>query len=96
MTYATSNPPFLMNAGAAIGGKAPRIWGYQSADAAATVAGANYFSNGRDLGMKVGDIVIVYDTASPLVTTHMVLSIGTGTNRYADVGTGTTIGIGSG
>lgn len=94
MTYSTSNPP-ATNIGT-LESTAPNLWFYKSADSAATVAGANYFTNGGDLGMKVGDIVIVYDTATPLVTSHMVLTIGTGTPKTADVGTGTTIGIATG
>lgn len=95
MTYSTSNPPRLL--GGSLENTAPNLWTYSSADAAATVAGANYFTNGGDLGMKVGDIVFVEDTATPLGTTHRVNTVATGASpRSADVGTGTTVGIATG
>lgn len=74
MGYATTNPPSLTFSGAltrgnpAAGSSEPtgiNIWAYVSADAAATVNGAGYFTNGDALGMKVGDIIIGRDTATP-------------------------------
>jgi hypothetical protein len=41
-------------------------WVYRSADAIATVRVAGYISNGRKMGMKVGDIVKVVDTTNVL------------------------------
>lgn len=69
MAYSASNPPKLL---------VPRIgdghglWIYVSADARATVEGANYFSNGLDLGMKVNDAVIVVVSSSGATTIHAV------------------------
>lgn len=54
MAYSTSNPPVLMSQG--VGGY-HREWVYRSADASTDVDGAGYFSNGWDLGMRVGDSV---------------------------------------
>lgn len=85
MAYSTSNPPALQSQ--AIAG--PRVWAYSSSDPAATVDGAGYISNGDKLGMKVGDIVNVTDTVTPLVTSHRVAAVST---SGADLGTGTTIG----
>ena len=49
-----------------IAGKA--IWTYSSVDAASVVEGSNYFSDGYDRGMKVGDLVYGFDSdASPVV-----------------------------
>jgi len=62
MSYSTSIPPMKVTAG--IGG-APNVWIYKSADAKATVVGAGYITNAVQLGMKVGDLVYVYDTATP-------------------------------
>jgi hypothetical protein len=62
MGYSTSTPPALVSQ--RIGG-APAIWVYSSADDDATVNGAGYFTNGDALGMTVGDVVLVYDTATP-------------------------------
>ena len=58
MAYSTSNPPALQSQ--AINGK--RVWTYDSADAIADVNTSGYFSNGWDLGMRAGDMVIVTDT----------------------------------
>lgn len=74
MGYATTNPPNLTFSGAltrgnpASGTSEPsgiNIWAYISADSAATVNGAGYFTNGDALGMKVGDIIFGRDTATP-------------------------------
>jgi lipid-binding SYLF domain-containing protein len=76
MTYSTTNPPGLMAQG--IGGYGPRMWTYKSSDAAATVCGSSYFSNGHALGMKVGDLVAVLNTASTLGTIGYVSNVTTG------------------
>lgn len=59
MAYATSNPPAL--AVPSIGDR-PAIWVYSDADAVSTVVGADYFSDGDALGMKVGDVVLIWDS----------------------------------
>lgn len=69
MAYSTSNPPVLQSQ--AIAG--PRIWFYQSADAQTDVRVSGYFSNGIDLGMKTGDLVIVTDTDTQAQSLHSVL-----------------------
>ena len=61
MAYATTNPPKRI--GGTLGGNS--LWYYTSADDDATVNGASYFTDGVDLGMKVGDIVLGFDTATP-------------------------------
>lgn len=87
MTYATSNPPMLITQ--PVGGGAGKWWLYRSTDGAATVDGANYFTNGGTLGMAVGDIVIVIDTdASPVISTlHQVSATGDGTTDLNDLTT---------
>lgn len=89
MAYATTNPPRLQ-APAFTG--AGNVWYYTSADAAATVDASGYITNGGDLGMKVGDVVIVNDTATPLITTHQVISVSTTAPGAVDLSNGTTIG----
>ena len=83
MSYSTSAPPGIISYGGVGGGgsagRVPRIWGYMSADAAATVAGSDYFSDGDALGMKVGDIVMVIETDnSYLLTIHSVTAVTSG------------------
>lgn len=86
MAYVATNPPALIIQSIA----GPRVWTYSSADAAGTVDAAGYFANGDALGMKVNDLVIVTDTATPLQTMHVVQSVTAG--GAANVGLGTTIG----
>jgi|DEB0MinimDraft_12_1074336.scaffolds.fasta_scaffold60111_2 hypothetical protein len=54
------------------------VWSYVSADSIALVGVADYFSNGDDLGMKVGDQVIVTDsdTGGTVVTTVSAVTSG--------------------
>lgn len=59
MAYAVTNPPQLLVPSVG-GGMA--LWGYKSADAVTSVVGAGYFENGDDLGMKLGDVVLIYDS----------------------------------
>lgn len=63
MTYTTSAPPNLLMQG--IGGVG-KVWNYDSTDATTAVDAAGYITNASDLGMTVGDAVILIDTdASP-------------------------------
>lgn len=61
MSYATTNPPVVLVPG--VGGS-PTLWLYKSADAVATVAGAGYFTDAANLGMKENDVVLVVDTGN--------------------------------
>lgn len=71
MAYATSNPPALQVQSIA----GPRRWVYVSADPIATVNTAGYISNGDALGMKVGDLVEVIDTATPTTSLSVVADV---------------------
>jgi hypothetical protein len=68
-----------------------KLWVYSTTDAAATVDADGYFTNGQTLGMSVNDLVIVIDTATPLVTMHRVTSLSL-TDKSVDLSNGTTIG----
>lgn len=86
MTYSTANQPRM------IGGSlnaSPRLWLYSSTDAAATVDGAGYFTDGYTLGMRLGDQVIVVNTTSKITTWHYVAAASA---TSVDLGDGTTIG----
>lgn len=96
MAYVTTNPPLLTPSGSLTRGNPAagtseitgiNQWNYVSADAAATVAGAGYFTNGGDLGMKVGDLVWVYNTAGSLISLHRVTTVGTTGLGAVTVGT---------
>jgi len=90
MTYSTSTPPQLIVS--TIGGLAPQMWVYKSADSNATVDTSGYITNGGQLGMKVGDLVIVYDTANTIVKMHQVLTVSTTAPGAVDLSDGTTVG----
>jgi hypothetical protein len=71
MAYSTSSPPIKVSEGI----DSVNLWLYQSADAAATVKAANYITNAKDLGMKVGDGIIILDTNTPLSTLAIVSAV---------------------
>ena len=73
MAYATSNPPKLLVP--SVGGEGPALWVYYDGDDDATVNGAGYFSNGVALGMRVGDFIFHFDTATPKGSVHYVATI---------------------
>lgn len=75
MAYSTANPPQLQHAG--VGGGSSH-WVYVSADAAATVLGAGYITDGDALGMKVNDSITIVDSATPLATLAMVDAVAAG------------------
>mgnify|MGYP000335893951 FL=1 len=54
-------------------GDAPQMWTYKSADAKATVAASGYFNSASSV-LKVGDLVMIYDTATPAASLHIVLT----------------------
>jgi hypothetical protein len=72
MTYSVSNPPAMV---AQRIGDGPAFWAYKSADAVGDVDGTDYFTNGAALGMRVGDLVWVYDTNTPLCTMCWVSTV---------------------
>jgi hypothetical protein len=85
MAYETTNPPQLLVA--AIGDR-PALWSYKDGDADSDVNASDYFTNGKALGMKVGDIVFVYDTATPKCSVHYVSAVdadGNATTAFAAV-----------
>ncbi len=73
MAYATTNPPCKI---AGLPGKS--LWWYTSVDPTATVDDAGYFTNGSDLGMKVGDVVMSSDSVTPSLFFHRVSAVTAG------------------
>lgn len=74
MAYATTNPPRLMVP--SLGG-GPQLWAYSSTDVVGDVDASGYFTNGEALGMRVGDMVWVYDSTTPLCTVCWVSAVST-------------------
>lgn len=81
MAYATSNPP--RNMMRTNGSDGVNLWTYKSADPIATVRGAGYITNADDLGMKVGDVVIVADSNLETTTIEFVSAIAAGAATVA-------------
>ena len=87
MAYSTSTAPGLI--AQKNGSNGARIWVYKSADSLATVAASGYFTNGDDLGMVVGDLVLVVNTTTgaakvvpvTVVTSGGAASVGGGTQE---------------
>lgn len=74
MAYATTNPPQLLVPRMGTSGTA--LWAYTSTDVHTDVDATDYFSNGYDLGMKVGDIVFVSKSSATIgTTTHYVQTV---------------------
>lgn len=86
MAYSTTNPPAMM-VGPLSG--AGNIWQYRSTELGTAVDAANYFTNGKDLGMKVGDTVLVYESTNIAVRSMVVVTVST---SGADLSDGTTVG----
>lgn len=80
MAYNSSNPPSLIAENIGGGGA---LWLYKSADDDGTVNGADYVANAGDLGMEIGDLVLVVDTATPKGSFHFVASIASGAATLA-------------
>lgn len=76
MAYVTTNPPqcLVQSIGSGVS-----LWAYASTDIHTTVAGADYFSNGSALGLKVNDTVIVTKTSATIgATLHTVTAVTAG------------------
>tara|TARA_Y100001947_G_scaffold159256_1_gene175661 strand:+ start:3438 stop:3716 length:279 start_codon:yes stop_codon:yes gene_type:complete len=86
MAYSTSNPPFRIAGG--IGDTS--VWVYKSTDAATAVRVSGYITDGYDLGMRAGDIVIQVDTdATPIASQIMIVT--SATSSAVDLSDGTAI-----
>ena len=72
MAYATSNPPNRL-IGTIDGTQGGSVWIYSTSDTDATVKAANYFSNAYNLGILVGDIILVNVVGTGLYI-HSVLT----------------------
>lgn len=73
MSYSATLPPNMV---AQSVGAAPALWLYASEDVHTDVDAANYFTNGKDLGMRVNDTVIVIKTTATIgATLHVVTEV---------------------
>lgn len=93
MAYSATTPPQLVTHSLLNVGGGGNIWFHTSADATAAVDLAGFITNGQDLGMRLGDVVMHKDSTSQAtaITTHKVISLSTA-NRSVDLSDGTVIG----
>ena len=76
MSYSTTNPPIALTGRI---GSAPTLWVYTHTDVHTDVDEADYFSDGDDLGMKVGDVMFVSKSDATVGTTiHYVSAVTAG------------------
>lgn len=76
---------------------AGKTWRYTEAATAATIDAADYFSDGGNRGMAVGDMLYHYDTTSAaavIVTGHVVNTVSATAPGAANVSVGVVIGTG--
>jgi hypothetical protein len=86
MAYSTSNPPRLVSQPIA----GLRMWQYTSDDAVTAVRVSGYFTDGWNLGMRAGDLVVVLDNdASPI--TGSLCWVTSATSSAVDLSDGVTI-----
>lgn len=86
MAYSTSNPPRLVSQPIA----GLRMWQYTSEDAVTDVRVSGYFTDGWELGMRAGDLVVVLDNnASPI--TGSLCWVTSASSTAVDLSDGTTV-----
>jgi len=88
--YSTSTPPALVVQG--MTNTYPRIWMLHGTDAVASVQVTGYITNGGNLGMRAGDLLIYVDTDTFLTSTLYVKTVSTTAPGAVDLGDPTTVG----
>jgi hypothetical protein len=74
MAYSATIPPQCVNPGSGW-----QLWIYNSVDVHTAVDETDYFTNGDELGMKVGDMVLVGKTTATIgATVHYVTTVTAG------------------
>lgn len=87
MAYSTTNPPSLTSVAPLTG--AGQVWQYRSTELGSAVDAAGYFTNAQALGMRVGDMVLVYESTNVVFRSHVVLTV---SSTGADLSDGATMG----
>lgn len=94
MVYSTALPPRCIAAGRVNAG--PSIWIYSEASLAASAFDVSgYITNGGDLGMRVGDLVLHLNVATGIWSGHTVMTVSSTKPGAVDLSNGTTIADGS-
>ena len=61
MAYGSTNPPVLMGDQPSAG---PKVWNYISSHTRAVAVASEFVSDGKALGMKVGDHMYIHETGT--------------------------------
>ena len=69
MAYDVANPPKLIVPGV---GDGPGLWIYSDDDSHTDVDADDYFTDGDDLGMRLGDALLYHDVDTATSTVHFV------------------------
>ena len=69
-----------------LAGTGGQVWIYKSADTYATVKAANYITDAINQGMRVRDLVVVMDTATPATTIGSVLALSSSGSTLSSTG----------
>jgi len=93
MAYSTSSPAVLLTQG--IGNQVPATWYISDTVSAASVQVSGYITNGGDLGMKVGDIVVYRETDTDIVSTFVVKTVSSTAPGAVDLTNATATGSGT-
>ena len=79
-----SNPPILTQAALAgstnqgsTSARGPQQWMYRSTHTQALVAATGFFTDGRRLGMRLGDSLLVHGATTFVVSFHTVQAVST-------------------
>ena len=77
---------------AAKAGNAPSIYSYSENNTKANMTGSGYFNDLSDT-LKVGDLIMLYDTGTPTFTLSVVMSNSSG---VVDLSNGTAVDVTAG
>ncbi len=72
MAYNTAYPPRLL--ASADDGATPALWAFATTDALSVVLGAGYISNAQNVGLRVGDAVVISETDNGYATALLTVS----------------------
>lgn len=75
MAYDPVNNPPVLTSTAPLGQEGGRTWSYRSSDSSSLVDTDGYFSNGKALGMRVGDYIRVGQRGTPNAVSEHVVNV---------------------
>lgn len=93
MAYAITDPLIcLTTAALAVG---PRIWYHESADTGAQAQVDGFITDGVEKGLKAGDLLYHKNTATDIVSLHLVFASTTAPTTAVDLSNATTAASGT-